>query len=578
MIPKSHSNSKGCCAKTMHITRFLLGFVMLAQAAGTLAADLSDARRSLDAGAAQLALRQLDVLPVPPADPARSEQLQLVWRALALGGSDRQVLDHAAALPADVGDDLKRQVWMLAATHALHAGDGPLARTYLQNLIWRLPPQSDAFPGLRAQVVRSHLLPQPDANAVSLLLRDQQEFGPDPALRRDVVLAALEAGQGQSLAGVRAALAQDDPLVWLIDACDTQQDDKSVRQAIGQLLDARPDARVLSLLARPVVALHDDVTQVRYDELALNLATPAGGVDAAALGKAYHGLTQSFANVRLLLFGSDTGWADQARDVQATDPVMARAIWWHLAHEAQDPALRDQAQQQWLEQMLAAHAGRSALRMFEAAWPGLAASSFSAPVRYRLGRLAQLAGEYPQAAALWQDTAILPPGEHAALWQARRTAVFARVGDWPAVAQSVSAWLDQAGAMGSSDSWPVLLRVLQWSRQNGQAAAAQAWLERAFAAGDAAQQRVIASRLAVLAGAGHPLDAARWQLFVAAQGTPADAMLWQGRLDAADSLRAAGLTDDALRVDRGVVEHCSDEALRAMAQDAVHQANADAER
>ena len=55
-------------------------------------------------------------------------------------------------------------------------------------------------------------------------------------------------------------------------------------------------------------------------------------------------------------------------------------------------------------------------------------------------------------------------------------------------------------------------------------------------------------------------------------------MLWQGRLDAADSLRAAGLTDDALRVDRGVVEHCSDEALRAMAQDAVHQANADAER
>ncbi len=564
------NNQSRILTQKMYKAHFLIGILFGLTTLTAWSGDLTQARQALDAGAAQWSVEQLDAMPQPATDPERAEWLQLTWQALKMAGNDQAIVDHAAKLPDDAPPTLQHDVDWLAAESALKLGDGALARHYLRRLLWQFPPQPAEFAALRAMVVNSHLLPQPDAEVVSLMLRYQQEFGTDAALRLSYVLAMLRAGRVADLAAVRTSLPNQDPLAMLIDANNPELSDSVIRQRILALLATHPQPDMLALLIKPAATLHDDATQAQVSEQVLNLPDLPAGVDAVSLWKNYHGLTQSFGNVRLLLFGSDAGWADQATAVLADDPLMARAIWSYLAREAKDAALKAQAQQMLLDQLSAAQLGRTALRLFEAVWPDLPAQAFTPPVQYRLGALALAVGDDAHAAALWQDASILPQGGNVAVWQAQRALLFGRLHAWNMASAPAAAWFSQPDVMAGDTAWPMILLVKQLSEQPDQTRQAQDLLSHMWPQANPAQQRVIALQLGRLAATAQPLEAAHWYLSATVGADEHSA--WQAKLNAAACLQRAGLSGDARRMYQQAAAHAPDAAMQAEAQDALgHQ-------
>ncbi|MDR3392107.1 MAG: hypothetical protein P4L77_10295 [Sulfuriferula sp.] len=550
----------------MKISNFLIGLGLLTASYGVLADGLSDARDLVEAGAPQLALQQLDRDMPQASQDARPDWQRLQWQLLGKIGEADDVLKRAAALPDDAPADVKHAVALLAARAALEKGDGSLARSYLAQLLWVLPSDKNEYRELRTLTVQSHLLPQPDAEVASVMLRYQQEFGVNSALLHTYALAMLSAGRTADVNWARSQLPDSDPLAALIDAAGGQLSDDATKQRLQTVINSDVSADML-LQARKVAAqMNAPELQIQINERLLNLPAPSGEADAAALWKAYRSLTQSFGNVRLLLFGSDAGWADLARESATGAPVMARAIWSYLAREAKDSALRSSAQQQLLEQLLAQHLDRAALRLFESAWPDLPSSAFNPVVRYRLGQLALDAGEYKLAAGLWQGLESVPEGVDAADWQVRSAMLFARQGDWVAVKDSVSAWLGQTTAASSVAGWQVLETLRLLSQQPAMTAAAQDLLVRMLPVVAPVQRRVVLHRLGRLADAAkQPLQAAQWYLQAAMQLPQADDFAAQSRLDAAASLDNAGLHEDAAMQYRLVLKTSTDAAQQAAA-------------
>ena len=554
----------------MDTSRFLIGIMLAMVSLPACSDELTQAKQALDVGAAQLALQQLDAMPMPSTDEQRATWLQLTWQSLKLDGDDQAIVNHAAKLPDDAPVAMRHDVDVMAAQSAIKLGEGTLARHYLRQLLWHMSVQPAELMMLRAMVVQSHLVPQPDADAPSLFLRYQQDFGVDADLQKMYVLAMLRAGKVADLTTLRATLSNQDLLAMLIDADNTQLSDAAIHPQIVALLATQPDTQTVQLLVKPVAALHDDAVQARVVEYALSLFTPPTGTDAALLWKNYHSLTQSFGNVRLLLFGSDAGWADQARAVLADDPLMARAIWSYLAREAKDVQLKDQAQQQLLDQLSAAKLGRTALRLFEAAWANLPAQTFSPAVQYRLGGLALAAGDDVEAAELWKDAGIIPPGIDLAVWQAQRALLFGRLHAWSSAMDAVSAWLAQPNVMAGDAAWPMLLLTERLSHEPDQSRQAQSLLMQMWPNANLAQQQLIAQRLAQLMALTQPVQAAQWYLRVAQDSSVVDERsVWQARLDAAACLDKAGLHGDAHRIYQSLSTQSVYPVLQAQARDAL---------
>ena len=552
----------------MKISNFLIGFMLLLASGWVLADDLSDIEQLADAGLPQLALQRLNQDHAQPQTGVDNHVAwqRLQWQLLTQIGTPDDILTQAAVLPKDSPADVQHTVALLAAQAAIGKGDGVTARVYLQRLLWQLPVDKTEYPKLRAMVVQSHLLPQADAEAASLMLRYQQDFGQDNALLQIYALALLQAGRGADTHWIRSQLADNDPLAVLIDATSGQWSDSDIKQHLQAMLNSPLSGPVLVQMQKIAAPMNADELQLQINERLLDLVTPPVDLNAALVWKAYRSLTQSFGNVRLLLFGSDTGWADLARQSLSTDPLMARAIWAYLAREGKDPGLRSDAQQQLLAQLLAQHLDRAALRLFESAWPDLASPDFNPTVRYQLGLLALDAGKYPQSASLWQGLTVLPAGVDPTGWQVQRAQLFARTGSWQIAADAVSAWLDRPGNMDSAAAWPMLILTEQLSRQAAMTKQAQTLLVRMQANAEPLQRRVILYRLGQLAAAQQD-DLQAAQLFIqAATETPlADAFVWQARLAAAASLDRAGLAEDAKLQYQLVATQSTDADQQAMA-------------
>lgn len=558
----------------MKISNFLIGLSLVGLSLPVLgpneawSEDLSDIKQSAEAGAPQLALRQLDQGIAQASGDTQAEWQRWQWQLLGKVGSADTVLQRAASLPKDTPADVQLVAASLAASAALSLGDGVLSRTYLARLLWVLPTDKTTYRELRAMVVQSHLMPQPDAEAASVMLRYQQDFGTDVALLRTYALAMLQAGREAEVVWARTQLPQDDPVTALIDANSDQLSDVDTRQRLLAVLNDNAVSTPMLLMVRKITAqMNAPELQIQTNERLLSSVTPPQEVTATDMWKAYRSLTQSFGNVRLLLFGSDAGWADLARESASNNKVMARAIWAYLAREAQDPALRSEAQQQFLTQLLVQHLDRAALRLFISAWPDLPASAFNAAVRYRLGQLALDEGEYKLAAGLWQDIEAVPTGVNTADWQVHRATLFVRQGLWSAAGDAVSAWLDQVATAPPDAGWQMGQVVQQMSQQATMTAPAQDLFKRLLPVVAPLQRRVVQYRLGQMADAQHkPLAAAQWYLQAATQLPLIDGFAAQARLDAAASLDQAGLHEDAKTQYALVLKTSPDIAQQAAAQ------------
>ena len=541
---------------------FLVGFLLLAGAAqADDAVAQSDAQLDMAAGAGQLAWQQLQGSPVP----TDVDALRLRWQALAAGGNPQQILTEAAALPSTAPADILHDADWLAARAALQVKDGRQARVFLGRLLWLMPVRPDELHRLRDMVVQSHLLPQPDGDTEGLLLRDEQDYGVNPALRLQVVAAFIQAKQKlPDMNAVRTGLVDTDPVAVLLDVAGGNLSGADLRQRVGQLLQQPhlPDI-VLQALRVLLNDRNEDGLQVQLDERMLAEVNPQG-VDATALWKRYHSQTQSFANVRLLLFGSDTGWAEQAK--QNDDPVMARAIWAYLAQQAKDAQLRVTAQEHLIDALSALKEDRTVLRLFSAAWSGLPAQDFAPSVRWRLGQIGWNVGDDKLAAAMWQDEQILPVNGDRAAWLLERAQLFARVAQWPAAWQAFTGWqaVHPGGTSGTSD-WDIVLLAETLSHHAASVQTAEQLLRDLLPVSTVDEQRFLFFRLGELTSDSEPRRAAQWYLR-AAGSKPDSTRDWRAVARAAELLQRVGLHDDARHLAENLVNHCPDAAIKAQVQ------------
>ena len=534
---------------------FLAGFLLLA---GAAQADDAVAQLDMAAGAGQLAWQQLQGSPVP----TDVDALRLRWQALAAGGNPQQILIEAAALPSTAPADILHDADWLAARAALQVKDGRQARVYLGRLLWLMPVRPDEVRSLRDMVVQSHLLPQPDGDTEGLLLRDEQDYGANPSLRLQVVAAFIQAKQKlPDMNAVRTGLADTDPVAVLLDVAGDNLSGSDLRQRVGQLLQQPhlPDI-VLQALQVLLRDRNEDGLQEQLDERMLAEAKPQG-VDAMALWKRYHSQTQSFANVRLLLFGSDTGWAEQAK--QNDDPVMARAIWAYLARQAKDAQLKVTAQEHLIDALSALQEDRTVLRLFSAAWPGLPAQDFAPSVRWRLGQIGWNVGDDKLAAAMWQDEQILPAGGDRAAWLLQRAQLFARVAQWSAAWQAFTGW--QTVRVGGTLDWNVVLLAETLSHHAVSVQTAEQLLRDLLSVSTVDEQRFLFFRLGEMESDSEPRRAAQWYLR-AAGSKPDSTRDWRATARAAALLQRVGLHDDARHLAENLVNHCPDAAIKAQAQ------------
>lgn len=535
---------------------------------------LLNAQTALNAGAPNLALDIL--LPNQLLVNQTTDTLRMQWQTLAQAqalsktGASQQIIDAAAQLPADAPDDVQHAATVLSVQAALSLGNGPLARANLAKLFWQWPVNAADLPAMRALVVESHLLPQPDAQIVSLLLRFQQDFGVNPILQRDVVLAILKTGQKTDLSFIRTGLLDTDLVAILIDAQANALFDHTIKARVTALLQNDTlNLETLQVLHTLVSKMNNNEANMLIDEHLLNAYILPKDIGAELLWSTYRDMAQNYGNLKLLLFGSDSGWAAQAQTLQAANPEISRAIWAYLARQAQDPTLKTQAQLQFLEEMRHAHMGMAALRLFDAAWPDPTGHGFPPEVRAVLGQLALEAGDDKHAVQLWQDLSTVPANQDPMSWQLMRTELFARDGEPVLAAQALAAWLALPQAMNSAQSWQMVLVAKQLSRNPEQTVQMLQLLTQMYSVGDGLQQQVIAACLGRMLAMTHPKQAAMWYLLAAGGTQASDENAWLNRRAAAACLSRAGLHDDAKNIDQHIVAQCQDAMIQAEAQEAL---------
>ena len=533
----------------MRLSNFLIGLIIAVTGVNHADADSRlDAQQLASMGANELALLQLQ-----EGVSLSEDALRVQWQSLAKVGDSDAILKAAQALPTNAPVEVARLRNQLAAQAALKQTNAPLARQYLAQLLADKGLDALAYQQARAAVVRSYLLPQPDTEAVSVMLRYQQDFGKDIALLQAYALAMLQAGRVEELTWARAQLPATNTIAMLLDVSTGQFSDEQSRQRLQSAIINADDAQMLLLLRKLVSTYNAPELLLQIDERLLNLPKPQ--VSADKLWEGYRGLTQTLGNVRLLLFGSDAGWAELAQESAQTSPMMARAVWAYLARDAKDMTLRQTAQQQLLTQLHAVKLDRAALRLFTTAWVGLPAQTFNAATRYQLGMIALSVGEDAVAVALWRDAVEVPLGLAPADWQVQRARLFARQGIWPLVTDAVIAWLPVADTSTDSARWQMLDSVLRMPQDSSMV------LVKMLPVLNTAQQRVAMQRLGALAT--DDRQAAVWLLSAAAHAS--DNAAWQARLDAAARLKQAGLTLDAKQQYEAVLAGSESAAQRAAA-------------
>lgn len=536
----------------MRLSNLLIGLMLAGMGAVTAHAQSSlDAQQLAQLNAPQLALLQLQGANLS------DDELRLKWQLLAQSNDVQTVLKAALVLPKNAPQDVARLCDQTAAQAALQQGDGVLARTYLAALLADKTLDATAYQQARAAVVRSYLLPPLGDEVVSVMLRYQQEFGKDTPLLQSYALTLSQAGRANELKWARGQLADMDAVAELIDIAAGQFSDESSKQRLQTAILVAKDAERLVLLQKLVNNYNAPELLVQIDERLLNLTKPQASADK--VWEAYRGLTQTLGNVRLLLFGSDAGWADLAKESETANPMMARAVWAYLAKNAKDVNLRQTAQQQLLLQLHAAKLDKAALRLFAAAWPDLPANVFNTDTRYQLGVLAWAENQPAVTVNLWRDLTTPPPAIAAADWQVQRARLFARQGLWPLATEAVQAWLPVADGATEAVRWQILNVALQLPQDNG------VLLVKLLPVLNLAQQRLAVQRLGVITS--DDKEAAVW--FLEAAANAHDESAWQARLDAAARLKKAGLLIDAKQQYQAVAAGSESAAQRALATEAL---------
>jgi hypothetical protein len=462
-----------------------------------------------------------------------------------------------------------RECLLLATRAAIGAGQGVLARRHAARLLWHGAGSADDVREARLLVIESHVADRRGEDAYRSMLRFDLDYRPvDRRTAARFVAALLDLDMAREAVNWLAALDNADPVKLMLRLqARLIEADAAIRLARASLAKA-PGAGWWGVIARAAELQGNRALQVEALEQWLQLSM-AGDSSLAArvreLWRTYLAIARDAAGRNHLLDNDDAGWGAFAASRINSDPIMARAVFAHLARGASAPEARGNAQLQLELSLQMTRLDTAALRLFSDG--PIAVAGLDPRLRYSLGTVAEARGLHAAAVRMWRGLAP-PAGQSGLDWQLRLAAAMIRAGEIEAGAALATQ------VAGTNDPWPpeIIKRASAFSRDllnAGHAAPARTLLAALVQRTDGMEHRQLLFDLGRANEAdGRGLVAAEHYLRSAAlsEPRPPDALARQARLAAGLSLARAGYRDDARTQFEWVLRNSRDPAQLEVAR------------
>lgn len=411
------------------LTGMLLYCAALALAAETTDA-LQNAQRLAASGTPQLALDLVEK--TQPADPGASRWSE--WEALRcslLARLDRvrDLLAHAERLPAGVATPTLRACLMPAARTAVATGQGAAARRHAARLLWQGAASGDELRELRLLVIESYVADRHGGDAYRSMLRFDLDHRPvERRTATRFVAALLDLGMAKDAVKWLASLDDRDPIKLMLRLQAGLVEPEAAINLARPAAIKRPGAGWWEIIARAARTQGRRALRIEALEQQLQHSTPASSSRAGGareLWQTYFSAARESADRQHILDNDDAGWSAFAASRVNTDPMIARAVFAHLARRGATPGARTNAQLQLELSLQLAKLEVAALRLFNDADIDLA--TLDPRLRYALGGVGETHGLHAAAVRMWEGLE-LPPGLAPVDWQLRLAAAMMRAG------------------------------------------------------------------------------------------------------------------------------------------------------
>ncbi|MGH8372538.1 MAG: hypothetical protein ACRETO_07380 [Gammaproteobacteria bacterium] len=493
----------------------------------------------------------------------------------------QQVTARIAHLPDDLSPDFRNWEQMQSADAWLHLGKADRARAILRPLIWMgdTPPDDVTLSKLRQLVIRSYLIDKNLDDAQSAVIRYRLDYPKDtgdwPLLEARLFLRAqqpqsaldvLKGSKGdaaemlQLLAGLRAgSVTPGDALAQAvaIGTSDKAPTDKRI-QAWAVAAEAADDlknplARIKALQnglgLQPGLLEQDDLFAL----------TPN------MLWDAYLAYGEDLGNQLQLVVGDDQGWFLAASNKFDSDPTSACALFSVVAFNAVEPHQRDVAHWQFATLIQKQRDGANVLRHLY-----LDSSRFKQPeavpadVRYILVDDVLDIPDIPLASRLMQGLDTPPPDTDPAAWQLQRARVFVLGGKPDAGIKALNTLFKSGAGFDPGDVLPVLFDLQTIGRDKDAIPFFEAILNGSLQ--DEQRRQLLYWTADSYKALGDYSKAAELYLRSATLNNPYAMDQWAqtSRYQAAKMLAKAGLTEDARRLYKGLMNATHDPARQAV--------------
>jgi tetratricopeptide (TPR) repeat protein len=493
----------------------------------------------------------------------------------------QQVIVRTAHLPDDLSPDFRNWEQMQSADAWLHLGKADRARAILRPLIWMgdTPPDDVTLSKLRQLVIRSYLIDKNLDDAQSAVIRYRLDYPKDtgdwPLLEARLFLRAqqpqsaldvLKGSKGdaadmlQLLAGLRAgSVTPGDALAQTvaIGTSDKVPTDKRI-QAWAIAAEAADDlknplARIKALQnglgLQPGLLEQDDLFALTPD----------------MLWDAYLAYGEDLGNQLQLVVGDDQGWFLAASNKFDSDPVSACALFSVVAFNAVEPHQRDVAHWQFATLIQKQRDGANVLRHLY-----LDSSRFKQPeavpadVRYILVDDVLDIPDIPLASRLMQGLDTPPPDTDPAAWQLQRARVFVLGGKPDAGIKALDTLFKSGAGFDPGNVLPVLFDLQTIGRDKDAIPFFEAILNGSLQ--DEQRRQLLYWTADSYKALGDYSKAAELYLRSATLNNPYAMDQWAqtSRYQAAKMLAKAGLTEDARRLYKGLMNATHDPARQAV--------------
>lgn len=500
----------------------------------------------------------------------------------------RLVIARAEHLPDGLSPEFRNWEQMQAADAWLHLGKADPARTILRPLIWAgdTPPDDATLSKLRQLVIRSYLVEQNLDDAQSAVIRYRLDYPKDagdwPLLEARLFLRAqqpqsaldvLKGNKGDTadmlrlLAGLRAgSIAPGDALsqAVAIGTSDKAPTEKRIHawaiaaEAADDLKNplARIKALQNGLALQPGVLDQDDLFTLTPD----------------MLWDAYLAYGQDLGNQLQLVVGDDQGWFLAASNHFDSDPISACALFSVVAFNAVVPHQRDVAHWQFSTLIQKQRDGANILRHLY-----LDSSRFKSPesvpadVRYILADDVLDIPDIPLASRLMQGLDTPPPDTDPAAWQLQRARVFVLGGKPEAGIKALNSLFRSGAGFDPGDVLPVLFDLQTIGRDKDAIPFFEAILNGSLQ--DEQRRQLLYWTADSYKALGDFSKAAELYLRSATLNNPYSMDQWAqtSRYQAAKMLAKAGLTEDARRLYKGLMNATHDPARQAVLRHDIQQ-------